>query len=35
MAPVRPNPISLSVVRLLSIDGPSLHIAGADDRFGS
>lgn len=29
-APCRPNPIGMSSVRLLSIDGRVLHVAGAD-----
>ncbi|MBN1937401.1 MAG: tRNA (N6-threonylcarbamoyladenosine(37)-N6)-methyltransferase TrmO [Anaerolineae bacterium] len=29
-APCRPNPIGLSVVRLLSVDGPVLHIENVD-----
>ncbi len=34
-APARPNPIGLSVVRLLSIEGACLHLAGVDMLDGS
>jgi tRNA-Thr(GGU) m(6)t(6)A37 methyltransferase TsaA len=29
-APRRPNPIGLSIVRLVRIDGPTLHVQGVD-----
>jgi tRNA-Thr(GGU) m(6)t(6)A37 methyltransferase TsaA len=29
-APRRPNPIGMTVVKLLAVDGPTLHVAGVD-----
>jgi tRNA-Thr(GGU) m(6)t(6)A37 methyltransferase TsaA len=34
-APARPNPLGMSCVRLLRVDGPALHVAGVDMVDGS
>jgi tRNA-Thr(GGU) m(6)t(6)A37 methyltransferase TsaA len=34
-SPVRPNPLGMSVVRVLSVDGSRIHVKGLDMRDGT